>query len=438
LTPGGLELLLAKFSLCEKICDFSIPDADVQAREIKAATLRELDVIFADRQTVGKWPPALFNAFYRMVARNIWRNIPATDPILLDGLEEPVIAEDAWPHLQLVYGIIMKYQQANVNDKRMGRPFVMRLMGNLHVPDRSEREAVLLFIERHVACHREDQELVIRRFTHILRDYRDGLIEPFAIGPILKFLGSRWKDPSLSPTFLRERVRPELLYLVSARHLKSLFGPITHFFEVALDGDDRLGYDLIMTAMTRWPTRYPAKQAVLLELIIFIFSRLPKPVVTKIVHNVFGLFARCARSLHRDVVQSSFRVWTDDQFLASCSELTPVIYPLLVDHVVLASRRHWNPFIRKLATDTLAAMKRVDQKAFDRCERVPGRPSAASETTGLAAFQSLPSIGRKKLDREGTWLLVLRQANARWAEMRSPRLLADLQSSLTASDETDW
>lgn len=156
LTPGGLELLLAKFSLCEKICDFSTPDADAQARDVKATTLRELDMIFADRQTISRWPPELFNAFYRMVARNLWRDIPATDPILLDGLEEPIIYEDAWPHLQLVYGIIVKYQQANANDKQMGLPFLMRLMTNLHVPDRSEWDAALLYIERHVAAHRED------------------------------------------------------------------------------------------------------------------------------------------------------------------------------------------------------------------------------------------------------------------------------------------
>jgi hypothetical protein len=150
LTPSGLELLIAKFALGQNICDFACPDADAAVREIKAATLHELDQLFTEKCAVSKWPSAVTKAFRAMVAKNIFRDMPPTDPVLLDDLDKFVVSDIAWPHLRLVYSLLAKFQQDNPPDVR----FLRCLADNLSAPDRNERDVVLCLIDREVVAHR--------------------------------------------------------------------------------------------------------------------------------------------------------------------------------------------------------------------------------------------------------------------------------------------
>jgi hypothetical protein len=364
-----------------------------------------------------------------MIAANVFCGIPPTDPVLLSGTEEPVLTDIAWPHLSLVYGILLKYQQANIVNNPLGHEFFVKLLGNLAAPDRNEREIVLIYIERHVAAHRRDQEMAFARFSSVLKAYRFGWIEPYPVTPILKFFANHWRDRGVACAAQRERVLGDLFDLFASRHVKTLLGPITPVFDVAIESDRKLCGHLIQKCLKMWPKAYPSKQIVYFDLLVFLVERLPHNRLEQMIPSIFGLLAKCALSLHRDLVQRSLKVWNDSRFVGTILDLTARVFPLVFDAIITVAREHWNPDVRTDAGNTLAAMRKLDQFSFEAQEHRFRRACRASEGGGAEPVEA-PATDRKKLERQRSWMTIVRYAGKYHYRINIPRMMAVIQRGL--------
>jgi hypothetical protein len=93
--------LLPRLQLCQRLCDFTDLDSDLESKEIKSTILRDLDIVFNDKPILMNWPPELFQAFFRMILVNLFRELPPLPPALIAGAECPVFTGIAWSHLHL-------------------------------------------------------------------------------------------------------------------------------------------------------------------------------------------------------------------------------------------------------------------------------------------------------------------------------------------------
>jgi serine/threonine-protein phosphatase 2A regulatory subunit B' len=361
-----------------------------------------------------------------MITANVFRAIPPTDPMLLSGIEEPNLTDVAWPHLSLVYGILLKYQQANLVNNPLGHEFFVKLLGNLAAPDRNERELVLTYVKRHVAANRRDLEMAFVKFSNVLKAYRCGWIEPYPVTPILKFFANHWRDHRL----VRERVVGDLFDLVASRHMKTLLGPITQLFDVAIENDRKLGTQLIQKCLMMWPKAYPSKQLVYFDLVVFLIERISHNRLEQMIPSLCDLFTRCAMSLHRDLIRRSFKIWNDSRFVATILDLTPRMFPLVLDAIMTVAREHWNTDVRKDANKTLAAMRKLDQFTFDAQDHRFRKAVRASDPGGAETAAAPSAADGKKLKRQRSWMTIIRYAGKHHRGLNVPRTMAIIQRGL--------
>jgi serine/threonine-protein phosphatase 2A regulatory subunit B' len=425
---GLVVEFLPRFQLCQTLCDFTDLESDLEAKEVKLAVLQDLDSVFADKSLLVNWPPGLFQAFHRMVIVNLFRELPPVPPSLLAGIDEPVFADVAWSHLQPVYSLLLKYQQANPRDSRFDLRFCKLMIGNLHASDRNERELVLLYISRYIAARRENQCPVLSKFHYMLHLYLEGAICPWPVTNILRFYASHYQDPGMNSPFYRNLFRCDLAALLTARHVSLFYQPLTSLLEAIVEADPPFAVRFVDDAIKRWPLGAPAKQPVFLNVITFLLERTPRHLFERFVPRVFVFLARCVRSPHAQVAMLALRVWSNARIAANIAVFASQIAPCVADAVGRVSTSHWDPAVRRAAAETVVAL----------AVRPPGSAETHDvarrrrDTSGLGHVRNPP--GRMELEWRKQWEAVAGVAAVN-DQMAGPRLLSRWLEEVASAEQ---
>ncbi len=106
-----MELFKAKLRVCNPCFNFKDPKADVELKELKKNTLLEcVDYLNANSSMYCK--PVL-QVLMETVNSNIFRTLGRGSPLsktpTLDPDEDEPNLEEAWPHYQIVYELLLKF-----------------------------------------------------------------------------------------------------------------------------------------------------------------------------------------------------------------------------------------------------------------------------------------------------------------------------------------
>jgi len=122
--PG---LFLRKLAMCCVLFDFTDPTKDVKEKEIKRQTLLEL-VDYVTSAT-GKFPEPVVQEVINMVSKNLFRApnpAPRENKAIesFDLEEEEPVMDPAWPHLQIVFELFLRFVQSPETDAKMAKRYV--------------------------------------------------------------------------------------------------------------------------------------------------------------------------------------------------------------------------------------------------------------------------------------------------------------------------
>ena len=151
-------LFIKKAHMCSCQCDFSDTLIMPREKEIKRQTLLEL-VDFLHSSS-GKVNETMQSELIRMVSANIFRSLPpahyentGAPPEGNDPEEEEPYLEPWWPHLQLVYELLLRYVvsseiEPKTAKKFINHTFVSRLLDLFDSEDPREREYLKTVLHR--------------------------------------------------------------------------------------------------------------------------------------------------------------------------------------------------------------------------------------------------------------------------------------------------
>lgn len=124
--PGERQaLFVSKLHLCAFTFDFTDPASHVHEKETKRLTL--LEMVDYVNSGSGKFREALAPDLVFMVSSNIFRSLPPPRPHALeafDAEEEEPSLEPAWPHLQIVYELLLRFIVSGDTDAKTAKKFV--------------------------------------------------------------------------------------------------------------------------------------------------------------------------------------------------------------------------------------------------------------------------------------------------------------------------
>nr|CAD1823592.1 unnamed protein product [Ananas comosus var. bracteatus] len=159
--PNGEKpnLFVSKLNLCCIVFDFSDPNKNSAEKDIKRQTLLEL--IEYVNSANARFTEQMIASSCKMFAVNLFRVFPPNYRSNSSGggggggeaEEEEPMFDPAWPHLQLVYDLLLKFIGSSALDAKVGKKyfdhsFILRLLDLFDSEDPRERDCLKTILHR--------------------------------------------------------------------------------------------------------------------------------------------------------------------------------------------------------------------------------------------------------------------------------------------------
>lgn len=149
-------LFLKKLQICSYTFDFTDTLKNVKEKEIKKQNLMELvDLV---QTGSSKMNEIMQGEMIKMISLNIFRCLPPqthenTGTEILDPEEDDMYLDPSWPHLQLVYELLLRYVVSSDTDTKVAKryinhSFVLNLVELFDTEDPREREYLKTILHR--------------------------------------------------------------------------------------------------------------------------------------------------------------------------------------------------------------------------------------------------------------------------------------------------
>jgi len=121
------NLLIIKLNMCCTLFDFSDPTRSIKEKKIKVETLMEiLDYV---KTANTKFPEIFVEGITKMISANLFRTlvVPPREKKVLQAFdleEDEPLMDPAWPHLHIVYELLLNFVQSAETDGKLAKRYV--------------------------------------------------------------------------------------------------------------------------------------------------------------------------------------------------------------------------------------------------------------------------------------------------------------------------
>lgn len=403
-SPETISLIEQKLTLCCTMCDFTDNDVDKQAKSIKANALKELANIFCSPTNIKDLSPEMIDKFFDMIMTNAFRGRPPIPRKYLYWNDEPIMTDNAWPHLALVYRLLNGYRDIQPKDARFGDWSWLRQWTPLFAAaDMKERDEVLKFCSGCIQNFPEHETRFFDELAFLLVEYREGRSDPFCVTPSLKYLFERMKANEAKMKYYTDFVTRFVVPLVACPHVSSFYWILTQIFDAVIEADENMAPVYLRGVLRCWPESKPSKQILFINLINFLVQRLNPSVFEEETRPVFHLYARCAMSCHAKVADASFQIWQNVNIIPMIIDNSKAIFPIVFNVLHRAMKDHWNTRVQNNALNCLKSLHELDPFMFDELTQAQKKGQMAGpDPAGVQLHKNWATVARAaaRVDRE--------------------------------------
>lgn len=304
------NLFLKKLHICCFSLDFTDTLKNVREKEIKRQALMEL-VEFIQSGS-GKISESSQEEMIRMISINIFRCLPPashenTGQEPTDPEEEEPCLEPAWPHLQLVYELLLRYVVSSDTDTKVAKryidhSFVLKLLDLFDSEDPREREYLKTILHRIYGKFMVHRPFIRKAINNIFYRFIYETERHCGIGELLEILGSIINGFALPmkeehKLFLVRALLPLHKPKSVAMYHQQLSYCITQFVEK----DFKLADTVIRGLLKYWPVTNCQKEVLFLGELEEVLEATQAAEFQRCMVPLFKQISRCLNSFHFQV-----------------------------------------------------------------------------------------------------------------------------------------
>lgn len=370
------NLLIRKLQMCCVLFDFSDPTKNLKEKDVKRQTLLELvDYISA---VSSKFNEVTMQELTKMVAANLFRTLPSFnhDNGLLDMFDpeedEPTM-EPSWPHLQVVYELLLRFVASSETDAKLAKryvdhSFVLRLLELFDSEDQREREYLKTILHRVYGKFMVHRPFIRKAINNIFYRFIFETEKHNGIAELLEILGSIINGFALPlkeehKLFLVRALIPLHKPKCVAMYHQQLMYCITQFVEK----DFKLSDIVIRGLLKYWPVTNSGKEVMFLGELEEVLEATQAAEFQRCMVPLFRQIGRCLNSSHFQVAERALFLWNNDHIRNLIVQNREVILPLIFPLLEKNTRGHWNEAVQSLTLNVRKIFSDADQALFDEC-----------------------------------------------------------------------
>ena len=369
-----IELFKAKLRACWVICNFKDEKVDVELKDQKKNTLLELvDYLNADSSVFCS---EVLKVLMTTVNANLFRTLGCGSPQqkspTLDPDEDEPNLEEAWPHYQVVYELLLRFIMNHEMDpgeirEAITDTFVLKLLELFNSEDPRERDYLKTLLHRiygrFMPLRDFIRKSIMNFFLKIAFEYEEnnGISELLEIlCSIINGFNSPLKD--LHIFFLEKALLP--LHKVS--NLSVFHTQLQNWIVQYLEKDITLASKIIAYLLKIWPITNAAKEVLFLTELEEIFELAQGQNLSSIHEELFKRFSFCIVSNHFQVAERILFLINNEQVIKMISDNKDLIFGILMKSLLKNSKSHWNQTVQSMTLNVMKSLMEIDGKLFEQ------------------------------------------------------------------------
>lgn len=372
-----MNLFVSKLSLCCVTFDFTDPGKNVAEKDVKRKTLVEL-VDFVACGSMKFSEPAIL-AMCRMCAINLFRVFPPNyraNGVVASGGEtddDDPMFDPAWPHLQLVYELLLKFisstcLDAKVAKKYIDHSFISKLLELFDSEDPRERDCLKTILHRVYGKFMVHRPFIRKSINNIFYRFVIETEKHNGIAELLEIFGSVISGFALP---LKEEHKIFLWRVLIPLHKpKSLgvyFQQLSFCITQFLEKEPKLASIVISGLLKYWPVTNSQKEVMFLGELEEILEGINMVEFQRIMVPLFLRIGCCINSLHFQVAERTLFLWNNDHIVNLIAHNRQVILPIIFPALDKNIKSHWNPAVVNLTHNIRKMFLEMDEKLFVSC-----------------------------------------------------------------------
>ncbi|KAG6757214.1 hypothetical protein POTOM_037519 [Populus tomentosa] len=406
------SLFIKKLNMCCFIFDFTDPTKNLKEKETKRQTLLELvDYVTS---ISGKFSETAMQEVMKMVSANLFRTFtpqPRENKVI-DGVdleEDEPSMDSAWPHLQIVYELFLRFVSSTETDAKLAKryidqPFVLKLLDLFDSEDPREREYLKTILHRIYGKFMVHRPFIRKSINNIFYQFIFETEKYNGIAELLEILGSIINGFALPlkeehKMFLVRAMIPLHKPRCLAMYHQQLSYCITQFVEK----DCKLADTVIQGLLKYWPVTNSSKEVMFLNELEEVLEATQPSEFQRCIVPLFQQLARCLNSshfqevqiglcqshewpnissldvnhsfgsksesgnLHPHVAERALFLWNNDPIENLIIQNRKVILPIIFPALEKNARNHWNQAVRSLTLNVRKIFEDLDHELFNEC-----------------------------------------------------------------------
>jgi len=403
------NLLIVKLNMCCTLFDFSDPTKNIKEKKIKVETLMEiLDYV---KTANTKFPEIVVEGITKMISANLFRTlvIPPREKKVLQAFdleEDEPLMDPAWPHLHIVYELLLNFVQSAETDAKLAKryvdhSFILRMLELFDSEDHREREYLKMLVHRIYGKFMVYRPFIRKAINNVFYQFIYETEKHNGIAELLEILGSIINGFALP---LKEEHKlflvRTLIPLHKARCISMYHRQLSYCITQFVEKDGKLADTIIRGIIKYWPVTNSPKEVLFLGELEEILEATQPSEFQKCMVPVFCQVARCFNSSHFQVAERALFLWNNDRVESLIRQNSKVILPIILPALEKNINGHWNPAVQSLSMNVQKLFSDREPELFAECVLKYEEDKVREEELKLkqvAAWKRLDEIASSKV-----------------------------------------
>ncbi|KAJ6985819.1 hypothetical protein NC653_023683 [Populus alba x Populus x berolinensis] len=366
--------IVSIISHCCSIFTFTDPLESPLEQDVKRLKLFQL--LSFMKKPKKPLPEEIIRPLVSMLSANLFRPLPpsAKRTVVCELPEDEDLVSTlspAWPHLQVVYDILLRLVLSidpKVLRGYVDERFLVNLLSLFQSEDPRERDRLKNVYHRIYSKFTFYRAIMRKSMNDVFLHYVFESEKHSGIGELLEIWGSIINGFAVP---LKEEHKLFLMRVLIPLH-KAKGMPVYHrqlayCVNQFVQKEPMLGGTVVRGILKYWPATNCQKEVLLIDELEELVENIDPDHYRKLALLICTQISRCLNSLNSQVAERALYVWNNEQFVKMASSMMEEVFPVVVESVEKNLKWHWSKSVKQLTENVKTMIEEMDPNLYDKC-----------------------------------------------------------------------
>ncbi|XP_059654917.1 serine/threonine protein phosphatase 2A 57 kDa regulatory subunit B' beta isoform-like [Cornus florida] len=368
------EEVLSVIPFCSFTYTFTDPLESPSEQDLKRQKLLQLLSIIKSPKT--QLQDQVFQPLFSMISTNLFRPLPppcnkSGTCFLPDDEDLATTPTMAWPHLQIVYDVLLRLvisMEAKALRDYIDQPFLVNLLSLFQSEDPRERESLKNVYHRIYSKFTFYRSFMRKAMNDVFLHYIFETDPHFGIAELLEIWGSIINGFTVP---LKEEHKLFLMRVLVPLHkpkgIQAYHRQLAYCVSQFVQKEPLLGGVVVRGILRYWPVTNCQKEVLLIGELEELVENIDPEQYRKLAPLICTQITKCFNSCNSQVAERALYVWNNEQFIKMVSQSTEEVFPVIVAGVEKNLKIHWSQSVQQLTENVKVMLEETEPGLYSKC-----------------------------------------------------------------------